>query len=169
MKKFMAVSALSLAFSPHALAQSNVESPAMLRRDASAGSPYWLGTRDSDGAYLDGGKTYKLVVPLPLPAALYWSVKIYDPDNRSEIQTEQGKAALRSLFELKDARGSTVELYFGPMAPVGQESRWIKTTPGKGWFTYMRLDGPEQAAFDRTWKPGDIEPVPERRLVSERR
>jgi hypothetical protein len=55
------------------------------------------------------------------------------------------------------------------MAPVGRESRWIKTTPGKGWFTYMRLDGPEQAAFDRTWKPGDIEPVPERRLVSERR
>ena len=159
MKKFMAVSALSLASSPHALAQSNIESPAMFPRDAGAGSPYWLGTRDSNGAYLDGGKAYKLIVPLPLPATLFWSVKICDPDNRSESQTDQAKAALRSLFELKGARGATAELYFGPLAPAGQESRWIKTTPGQGWFTYMRLDGPERAAFDGTWRPGDIEPI----------
>ena len=169
MKKFMAASALSLAFSSHALAQSNVASPAMFRRDAGAGSPYWLGTRDSSGAYLDGGKTYKLIVPLPLPAPLFWSVKIYDPDNRSEIQTEQGKAALRSLFELKDASGSTAALYFGPVAPADQESCWIKTTPGKGWFTYMRLCGPDHAALEGTWKPGDIEPMPESRPRSGQR
>jgi hypothetical protein len=44
----------------------------------------------------------KLTVPQPVPAKLFWSVTVYDAETRSEIQTDQGKAALRSLFELKD-------------------------------------------------------------------
>jgi hypothetical protein len=47
------------------------------------------------------------------------------------VQTDQDKAALRSLFELKDLTGSSVDLYFGPTAPKDQEARWIKTAPGK--------------------------------------
>ena len=31
--------------------------------------------------------------------------------------------------------------------------------PGKGWFAYMRIYGPEQAAFDKSWKPGDFEEI----------
>ena len=140
--------------------QAMVESPAMFRRDPAAGSLYWLGLRDKSGGYLDGGRTYKLTVPLPVPAKLFWSLTIYDPMNRSEIATDQGKAALRSLFELKDTPGSgSVDLFFGPNAPPGQEARWIKTIPGKGWFTYFRIYGPEQAAFDGSWKPGDFEEV----------
>ncbi len=44
------------------------------------------------------------------------------------IQTAQNKAALRSLFELKDATGSAIDLYFGPTAPAGHEAHWIKTS-----------------------------------------
>ena len=71
------------------------------------------------------------------------------------------KAALRSLFELKDlGDAKSVDLYFGPKLPDGvNKSRWIQTTPGKGWFAYFRIYGPEQAAFDGTWKPGDFEEV----------
>lgn len=141
-------------------AQAIVTSPAMFRRTKGAGSLYWLGHRDSSGAYLDGGKTYKLTVPLPVPAGLFWSVTVYDAATRSEIKTAQDKAALRSLFELKDlSDAKSVDLYFGPKAPAGQENRWIQTTPDKGWFTYFRIYGPGQAAFDGTWKPGDFEEV----------
>lgn len=142
-------------------AQAIVTSPAMFRRDAGAGSLYWLGHRDNTGAYLDGGKTYKLTVPLPVPGKLFWSLTVYDNETRSQIATDQDKAALRSLFELKDKTGSSVDLYFGPTAPAGHEGEWIKTIPGKGWFTYFRIYGPEQAAFDKTWKPGDFEIVTE--------
>lgn len=134
-------------------------SPAMFRRDTHAGSLYWLGLFDKTGAYLDGGKAYKLTVPLPVPGKLFWSLTVYDAETRSQIQTDQGKAALRSLFELKDKRGSTVDLYFGPQAPSGREDTWIKTIPGKGWFVYYRIYGPEQPAFDGSWKPGDFEEV----------
>jgi hypothetical protein len=74
------------------------------------------------------------------PQKLFWSVTVYDSGTRSQIQTDQHKAALRSLVELKDvATSGTADLYFGPNAPAGQESRWIKTNPGNGWFVYFRL------------------------------
>ncbi|HXJ88424.1 MAG TPA: DUF1254 domain-containing protein [Candidatus Binatia bacterium] len=133
-------------------------SPAMFKRDTSAGSLYWLGLRDRKDANLDGGKAYKLTVPQPVPGKLFWSVTVYDTDTRSQVLTDQGKAALRSLFELKDVSTSQpTELYFGPSIPKGHEDRWIKTIPGKGWFVYFRVYGPEQAAFNGSWKPGDFE------------
>ena len=140
--------------------QAQVESPAMFRRSPGAGSLYWLGTRDAAGAYLDGSKSYRLTVPLPVPAKLFWSVTVYDAETRSEISTDQGHAALRSLFELKDSGGgATATLRFGPTPPAGDAARWIKTIPGRGWFVYFRIYGPEGDAFNGTWKPGDFERV----------
>lgn len=98
-------------------------------------------------------------MPLPVPGKLFWSVTVYNNESRSEIITSQGKAALRSLFELKDKTGSSVDLYFGPKAPRRQEGQWIKTIPRKVWFTYFRIYGPDQPAFDGTSKPGDFEEV----------
>jgi hypothetical protein len=141
-------------------AQAIVTSPAMFRRTKGAGSLYWLGLRDTTGAFVNGGKTYKLNVPLPVPAGLFWSVTIYDAATRSEVKTAEDKAALRSLFELKDlGEAKSVDLYFGPKAPAGTEGRWIQTVPGKGWFAYFRIYGPQEAAFDGSWKPGDFEEV----------
>jgi hypothetical protein len=75
-------------------------------------------------------------------------------------RTDQGKAALRSMFELKGkAADKSVALYFGPQAPAGHEGECIKTNPGKGWFVYFRIYGPEQPAFDGSWKPGDFAEV----------
>jgi len=122
--------------------QAQIASPALFRRDAKAGSLYWLGTRDATDAFFDGRKTYKLTVPMPVPARLFWSVTIYDPLNRSEIQTDQGKAALRSLFELN------------PTAPPGPEGEWIKTIPGKGWFVYFRHLRPRDARLRRKLEAG---------------
>jgi hypothetical protein len=134
-------------------------SPAMFRRDTRAGSLYWLGLRDRDGAYLDGGRSYRLPVPLPVPGKLFWSVTVYETDTRSQIRTAQNRAALRSMFELKSVAGSRTELFFGPEAPAHGEERWVRTTPGKGWFAYFRIYGPEAAAFDGSWQPGDFERI----------
>jgi hypothetical protein len=121
-----------------------------------AGSLSWLGLRDADGAYLDGGQTYRLVVP----AKLLWSVTVYDAETRSQIATGQEKAALRSLFELSDLDpAQPVELYFGPKQPEGAEGRWIETIPGKGWFVYFRIYGPEAPAFDGSWRAGEFERI----------
>lgn len=139
--------------------QATGASPAMFRRTTAAGSLYWLGLRDKNNEYLNGDKTYKLTIPLPVPAKLFWSLTIYDAVTRSEIVTDQNKAALRSLFELKGKTGSSVDLYFGPKAPEGKDKDWIKTIPGKGWFVYFRIYGPQEAAFNDSWRLNDFEEV----------
>ena len=140
-------------------AQAIVASPAMFRRAVGQGSLYWLGHRDQGGAYLDGSRNYRLTVPLPVPASLFWSVTCYDAQTRSEVQAEQGQAALRSLFDDLAAEGAdstSVDLYFGPEEPEDAKGRWIQTVPGRGWFAYFRIYGPQEPAFDGTWKPGDF-------------
>ena len=37
---------------------------------------------------------------------------------------------------------------------------WIQTLPGKGWFVLLRLYGPLEPFFDKTWQPSEIEAVP---------
>ena len=138
-------------------AQAIVASPAMFRRKAGQGSSDWLGLRDADGAYLDGGEAYKLTVPLPVPAGLFWSVTVYDTQTRSEVQAEQQRAALRSLIEDLSGDGKSVELHFGPTQPAGAEGRWLQTVPGRGWFAYFRIYGPGEPAFDGSWRPGDFQ------------
>lgn len=93
-----------------------------------------------------------------MPGKLFWSVTVYDAETRSQVQAEQGKAALRSLFELSDlpATGSA-ELRFGPTRPTGDDRAWIQTLRDCGWFAYLRIYGPEQPAFDGFWRPGDID------------
>ena len=49
--------------------------------------------------------------------------------------------------------------HFGPKAPASKHGQWIETIPGKGWFVYLRVYGPTNAAFDGSWKPGDFEQV----------
>lgn len=141
-------------------AQAIGTSAAMFKRTEGAGSLYWLGLKDNKENYLDGGKTYKLSVPGPVPAKLFWSVSVYDNETRAFIETDQNRAAIRSLFELKDMKtAKSYDLYFGPKAPAGKENHWIKTVPGKGWFAYFRIYGPEGKAFNGKWKPGDFEEV----------
>jgi hypothetical protein len=139
-------------------AQAIVASPAMFRRQEGAGSLYWLATRDGDGAYLDGGRNYRLEIPTPVPGKLFWSLTVYDAQTRSQVQTDQDKAALRSLFELSDLDpgAESVELFVGPDAPDAGADRWIKTTAGRGWFAYVRIYGPEAPAFDGSWKLADF-------------
>ena len=57
----------------------------------------------------------------------------------------------------QNADGST-DLYLGP-SPAGKEHNWLRTVPGKGYFTILRLYSPTQAALDKSWKPGDVEKV----------
>jgi hypothetical protein len=110
-----------------------------------AGSLYWLSARDSTGAYLDGGRTYKLSVPLPLPDKLFWSITVYDAQTRTEIVTDQRQAALRSLVELTpEVLGDAghAELYFSPEQPPDTPGRWDQDRPRRGWFVYFASTTP---------------------------
>jgi hypothetical protein len=134
--------------------------PAMAEEIVGGGSQYALATLDADRNYLDGGKTYRLRLPPNVPVKTFWSVIPYDTQTRSVLQTDQRDTALTSESgTVKSNADGSVDLYFGPNAPAGQENNWVQTVPGKGWFTILRLYGPLEPWFDKTWKPGEIELV----------
>jgi hypothetical protein len=137
---------------------ATVNTPAMAAKMVGSGSQYAWVERDNMGNYLEGEKNYKLNIPSDVPAKDFWSVVVYDPQTRSQLQTGQPFPSLnnkKSNF-LENDDGS-VDLFFGPSAPEGKESNWIQTVPGKGWFLILRLYSPLEPWFDKTWRPGDIE------------
>ena len=54
---------------------------------------------------------------------------------------------------------SSTTITFSPEPPPTGQRNWIRTIPGKGWFSLLRLYGPLEAWFDQTWRPGDFEPI----------
>ena len=125
------------------------------------GSQYAYAAKDAAGNYLDGAKNYKMHIPPNVPAKKFWSVVVYDPQTRSELQTGQtypSKANDRDKDMVKNADGS-IDLYYGPKAPAGKEANWTQTVPGKNWFVLFRLYGPLEPWFDKTWRPGEFELV----------
>jgi hypothetical protein len=134
--------------------------PAMAMKMVGVGSQYAAATTDSEGRPLDGSKTYKIHLPPGIPAMNFWSFVAYDNQTRSMLQTDQQFPSISSLKEGVVINDDTsVDVWFGPTAPKGHESNWVQTVPGKGWNSLLRLYGPGQAWFDKTWKPGDFELV----------
>jgi len=124
------------------------------------GQAYLGSYSDTDGHWLDGGKSYTLHVPADVPAKLFWSATVYSIDTRCLIDNEQGRGDRGSRDpDLVVNEDGSVDLYYGPTAPEGKESNWVQTIPGRHWFSYFRFYGPLEPYFDRTWKLGDIEPA----------
>ena len=132
--------------------------PAMEIEMVGVGSQYAAAYKDGNGEYLNGSYTYKLTIPANPPVKDFWSIVLYDPQTRSMLETDNPFPSVNSEHSdlVKNSDGS-VDLYFGPKAPEGKEKNWIQTIENKGWFTLLRIYGPLESWFDKTWKPGEIE------------
>jgi hypothetical protein len=139
-----------------------MDSPGMIMRLTNVGSQYLMSFTDAEKNPFDGAKTYKVTLPKDIPAARFWSLTLYDNQTRSMLQTPQrspraGSQTFPSPAAVANADGSTT-IYFGPAKPAdAKEGTWIQTTPGKGWFTILRLYSPLESFFDKSWRPSEIE------------
>lgn len=132
--------------------------PAMASPKVGTGSVYAFAAKDSKGRYLDGGKTYKVEMPHPIPMNNFWSFMVYSGQHRSMLETDQKLAGLDSNNpSVKPNGDGSHTMWFGPKLPMDYEGNWIQTMPGKSFNVLLRLYGPLQPWFDKTWKPGDFE------------
>jgi hypothetical protein len=135
-------------------------SPAMAMKMVGIGSQYAAAFVDSESKPLDGSKTYKIHLPPNIPAKDFWSFVVYDNQTRSMLQTDQQFPSTGSQKAgIAVNPDTSVDVWFGPVAPKGHETNWVQTVPGKGWNVLLRLYGPLQPWFDKTWKPGEFELV----------
>jgi hypothetical protein len=132
--------------------------PAMAAPKVGTGSAYAFAARDANDDYLDGGRLYSVTLPAPIPVNNFWSFMVYSGQHRSMLETDQKLAGLDSNNpSVKPNPDGSYTMWFGPKAPKGHEGNWIQTMPGKSFNVLLRLYGPLQPWFDKTWKPGDFE------------
>ena len=141
-----------------------LDSPGMIMRIPDVGSQYLMGFLDKDGNPFDGGKTYRVTLPKNIPAGKFWSLTAYDNQTRSMLATPQRfpRAGSQSYPTpgAKPNRDGSTTIYFSPEQPKGiNRGNWIQTTPGKGWFTILRLYSPLEPFFTKRWRPSEIELV----------
>ena len=112
------------------------------------GSFYLVTYHDGKGQRLRGENTYRLRVPANVPVSEFWAFTVYSQETAALFR-DSPRLTLDSLDKKmrKNADGS-VDLYIGPKPPTGQESNWLYTPPGKEWFPWFRLYGPEKALFE---------------------
>jgi len=132
----------------------------MVTKTPGVGQAYIGVHRDKNGHPFDGAKPYTLHIPPDPPAGQFWSLTIYDLETRRPVQnsTKIVDRSSRQKDLVKNPDGS-VDLHFGPEIGKGKEGNSLVTVPGRAWFPLLRLYGPQQPYFDRSWPLPDIEPV----------
>jgi hypothetical protein len=113
------------------------------------GSACAYAARNSKGEYLDGGKTYKITLPSPIPAKQFWSFMVYDGQTGSMLETDHQPAGPDSTDKniQKNTDGS-VTVWFAPKAPAGDENNWVQTCRAKAGIGFCASTG--------RWSPGSI-------------
>jgi len=133
-------------------------SPGMAVSMVNVGAKYPTTFVDKNGDFLMGASSYKLNLPKDIPAHLFWSVTVYDSVTGSGLANGQPFPSINTMDKpAANADGST-DIHFGPISP-GDGKNWLRTVPGQGFFVILRIYGPTQAFFDKTWVPGDVEKI----------
>ncbi|WP_370978575.1 DUF1254 domain-containing protein [Agaribacterium sp. ZY112] len=132
--------------------------PFMVDPQVGSGSVYAVTTMDQKGDMLSGDKTYIVTLPEGIPAKDFWSLMVYDNQTRSILETNQKSGGVDSLQgdPVVNDDGS-ITIYFSSKAPEGKEQNWVQTMPGKGFNVILRLYGPLQSWFDKSWQPSGLE------------
>jgi hypothetical protein len=134
--------------------------PSMTEAKPGTGSAYAIAARDARGNYLDGSHNYKVTLPGPIPAKNFWSFTVYDNQTRSLLPTDQKLAGIDSTLPgIQMNADGGVTVWLGPKAPVGHQGNWVQTMQGKGYTLGLRLYGPLEPWFNKTWRPEDVEPA----------
>jgi hypothetical protein len=135
-------------------------SPGMVSMTPGKGAFYMIAFNDASGQPLVGDNTYTVRLPRDIPAALFWSVTLYDAANGSGLDNGQPFPSLGKLDKPAQGDDGATTLTLSRTPPAEGKGNWLATVPGHGFFAILRLYAPEKAAIDGSWKPGDVEKAP---------
>jgi len=124
-----------------------------------AGQFYLFVSRDKDGNPLNGASTYRLHVPPKPPVKQYWSAVLYDFATHALIRDVPFASRSSQSPSLQTNADGSVDLYFAPKAPEGEEANWVPTDAKGRFEALFRFYGPDRPLFDKTWVLPDIEKI----------
>ncbi|MFT5730671.1 MAG: hypothetical protein ACI8PB_004859 [Desulforhopalus sp.] len=112
-----------------------------------------------DGQWLDGSKNYKLTMPAKVPVRDFWAITTYDLETASYLRDLEPSSIDSNMKDVKKSADGSVDIYFGPKAPMGKESNWLPTDPKRRFFLLARFYGPEPALINGSFELNDMEYV----------
>ena len=115
--------------------------------------------KDATGASLYGDTMYRLRVPPDVPSTHGWAVTVYDLETAAFIRGAARVEINSNHAQIQKNDDGSVDLFFAPAPPRGQDANWISTRSGGRWLALFRLCGPERSALDKRWVLPDIEPL----------
>lgn len=124
------------------------------------GQFYLMTIVDKAGQAFDGGNSYRLTVPANAPVTRYWSATAYDRATHALIRNQKWSSRSSLTQGLQANADGSVDVFFGPEAPVGKETNWVPTSADGQFEVLFRLYGPQPPLFDKTWVLPDIEKLP---------
>jgi hypothetical protein len=123
------------------------------------GQFYLMTIRDKDGQNFAGANTYRLTVPANAPVGQYWSATVYNRATHALIREMPRSGRSSQSPGLQTNADGSVDIWFGPKSPAGQESNWVPTKPDGKFEVLFRFYGPEKSVFNKTWMLPDIERI----------
>lgn len=132
-----------------------------LPKKLGAATFYLAGANDHEGRPLRGEATYRLHVPANVPARQYWAVTVYDLETACLVRGLSRPGLDSYDNAVRRNEDGSVDLFFGPRPPAGQESNWVPTEAGKPWFSLFRFYGPDKPLFEKSWALEDYELIEE--------
>ena len=121
------------------------------------GQFYLMASKDRGGQPLDSAGNYRLIIPASVPVSQNWSAVVYSRETHTLIRGASRLSRSSQNKDLQKNADGSVDLYFGPRAPAGNESNWIATGPAGKFEVLVRFYGPQKPLFDKAWKLPDIE------------
>jgi hypothetical protein len=119
--------------------------------------PYLCAFCDAAGNPLLGERNYRLRVPAVVPVKKGWEIAAYDLSTACFIRESPCVAIDSQSTEAGRNTDGSLDVYFGPTPPAGQEKNWIYTAPGQRWFTLFRLYEPASPFFEKRWALPNLE------------
>jgi hypothetical protein len=114
---------------------------------------YFCTDHATDGAWLNGGNTYKIIFEDGLPPATGpWSVTVY---NQYHFLYAEPYSFSQSDLDPADPDDPKV-VYAGPVKPAGVRY-YIKTPPNKRFCLYLRAYGLDESGLPGPWQPPKVE------------
>ena len=112
----------------------------------------------ADGQWLEGGKSYKLVMPADVPVRDFWAITTYDLKTASYLRGIEPSSIDSTMKNVKKGADGSVTIYFGPKLPEGaNEENWLPTDPKRRFFLLARFYGPEPGLFDGSFELNNVE------------
>jgi len=94
-----------------------------------------------------------------VPVEHFWSVIAYNSEDGAWYKNQPKAGIASSDKGVKVNDDGSIDIFFGPKAPAGQQANSVPTTPNTHYWLFFRFYGPEPAVFTKSWQLPDLEEV----------